>query len=188
MTSVSVTLTSTITSVPRVQKPRMSKSPLSSSLPCLDVGDEGSAFEAAAVRLLLINGSSRIAEFVNAWEHNAPNSSLISLWRRITRPPFLQDSPCATLNVASHPSHFFGRSGGVRAYRRNRASRNSCGERTVPFMIDGNIESQCPVSFPRRIARLVSGESLSIISSNVASRRVDWRVLSSVLASRIVER
>ena len=73
MTSVSVTLASTITSVPHVQKPWVSKSPLLLPLPCFVlVGDEGSAaFESAAVRLLLNNGSSRIAEFVNAWELGA---------------------------------------------------------------------------------------------------------------------
>ena len=157
LTSVSVTRTSTIASVPRVQNPRMRRSPLSSSCTFLSLGDDVSAFDSAFGRHGWMYGSSRIAELVSAWEQRAPSSSLISLWRRITRPPFLQVRPCATLKVASHPSHFFGRSGGVRAYRRKRASRNSCAERTVPLIIEGRVESHCPVSLPRRIALCISG-------------------------------
>ena len=92
--SVSVTLTSTITSVPLVQNPRTSRSPLSSS--CwigFSLGVVGLAFLSAVVRLELMSGSSRIAELVSAWEQSAPNSSRISLWRRMTRPPFLQERP-----------------------------------------------------------------------------------------------
>jgi hypothetical protein len=44
------------------------------------------------------------------------NSSRISLWREITRPPFLQQRACCRVKGASHPSHFCGRSGGTSPY------------------------------------------------------------------------
>jgi hypothetical protein len=92
---VSVTRTSTIHSVPRAQKPRKRMSPRSSSFAALIALAElvGQVFICSVPRPR-IKGSSRIAEGVKAFPAKCTSSSRISLWRKITSPPFLQPRAC----------------------------------------------------------------------------------------------
>jgi hypothetical protein len=92
LASVSVTGTSIMTSVPRAQKPRMRRSPRSSSLERDKrwTGGLGSlALVSSAVRLEWIIGSTRTAEGASALDAMWHSSSLISLCHKITRPPTL---------------------------------------------------------------------------------------------------
>ncbi len=69
---------------------------------------------------------------VKAFALMCTSLSLISLWRKITRPPHLHPRACCRENGAPQPSHEAGRSGGASPYRMERASRNSCAESSVP--------------------------------------------------------
>jgi hypothetical protein len=129
--STSVIQTSMMQSVPQAQRPRTKMLPWSyvrlfwkgrftaglTGFPWFDLG--------SAARLVLILGSSQSAEGKKALEARSLSLTQISLCREITRPPGLHSSAWRTLNFCWQPSHWIGRSGGQRAYRRRRASRNS---------------------------------------------------------------
>jgi hypothetical protein len=129
--STSVIRTSMMQSVPRAQRPRIKMPPRSSvrlfwkrrltaglsGFPGLDLG--------SAAQLVWIIGSSRTAKGEKALEARLLSSSQISLCHEITSPPRLHSSAWRTLNLCWQRLHWIGRSGGQRAYRRRRASRNS---------------------------------------------------------------
>jgi hypothetical protein len=128
--SMSVIWTSMMQSVPRAQRPQTKMSPRSyvrlfwkrcltaghSGFPGLDLG--------SAAPLVWILGSLQTAEGEKALEAKFLSSSEISLCREITRPPRLHSNALLTLNFCWQPSHWIGKSGGQRAYRRRSASRN----------------------------------------------------------------
>jgi hypothetical protein len=143
---VSVTWKSTIHPVLRAQKPCKRMSPWSSSFTGLIALAElfGQVLFCLVPRPR-IKGLSPIAEGVKTFPAKCTSSSHISLWRKMTSPPFLQPRVCCRVKRASQPSHSDGRSDGVMPYRMDMTSWIFWAESSVPLTVEGRADSQpCP--------------------------------------------
>ena len=118
-----------------------------------------------------IKGLLRTWAGVKALPARSATPSRSSLWRAVTRPPFLQSRAWLMVNLASHPSQCDGRSGGSSPYRRKRASRHSWSPRSVPVTVDGSTMSQAPVFAARRILCACWTGGPSSAAVNAASAR-----------------
>jgi hypothetical protein len=112
--------------------------------------------------------------------------SLISLWRKITRPSLLQPRACYRVKWASQSSQRSGRLDGASPYRMERASRNSCAESSVPLTVGESTESHAPVSRPRPIVRCSQSGSPLKIDSICPSSRVTFRLRISAFPADMI--
>ena len=93
--------------------------------------------------------------------------SLISLWRRDTKPPFLHESACMRLNFAPH-EHFEEVLGITQLYLIPKASQNCSLFRSYPWSFSGRLVSQfeTPVSILDSFKPLFSSVIKARRSSN----------------------
>ena len=87
------------------------------------------------------------------------------------------------LKLALQPSQLWGSSGGSVPYQSTMAYLHSWGPSSVPFTVDGTMESHAPVFLPRRRRRLYVGDNLPAAAEKASSTSWSFCRLISFLSS-----
>ena len=122
---------------------------------------------------------------VKAFPYRSATPSQSSLWRALTRPPFLQSRAWEINNAEFQPSQNLGSYGGSRTYFRKRAYHHSCAPSSVPFTVDSCTVSHSPIFFTCQKQLATWTRAPARVSAIASSYRLAFRFRTYSLLSLI---
>ena len=108
-----------------------------------------------------------------------------SLWRDMTRSPFLQSRARKMEKLELQPSQNLGRSGGSRPYRRKRTSHHYCAHSSVLFTFDSRTIIHPPIFITLHKRHVTWKRAPNRVSASATSERLSFRFRTSYLPSLI---